>query len=133
MPYAPPRHCPAGHPAFTGPACPQCQAKRKAAADARRPSALNRGYNSKWSKARAAFLAEHPRCARCGAEATVVDHIIPHRGDDRLFWSRSNWQPLCAHCHNSAKQSEERQGGGSSFQKRDGKPAGPSRAQFRRI
>jgi hypothetical protein len=26
----------------------------------------------------------------------------------RLFWSRSNWQPLCAICHNRWKQREEK-------------------------
>nr|WP_246413968.1 HNH endonuclease [Martelella radicis] len=47
-------------------------------------------------------------CIRCGEPAALVDHKIPHRGDQRLFWDRTNWQPLCHHCHNSAKQSEER-------------------------
>lgn len=28
--------------------------------------------------------------------ATVVGYITPHRGDQSLFWRRSNWQPLCA-------------------------------------
>ena len=32
--------------------------------------------------------------------ATVVDHIIPHRGDMKLFWDESNWQALCESCHN---------------------------------
>ncbi|WP_189426952.1 HNH endonuclease [Devosia pacifica] len=36
------------------------------------------------------------------------DHITPHRGDDQLFWDRTNWQALCAHCHNSTKQRQER-------------------------
>ncbi|TIX74642.1 MAG: HNH endonuclease, partial [Mesorhizobium sp.] len=40
--------------------------------------------------------------------ANVVDHVKPHRGDMRLFWSRSNWQPLCTPCHSSIKQSRER-------------------------
>lgn len=40
--------------------------------------------------------------------ATVVDHIIPHRGDETLFWDPINHQALCAPCHNSAKQREER-------------------------
>ena len=31
--------------------------------------------------------------------ATVVDHIVPHRGDPRLFWDEKNWQPLCKECH----------------------------------
>jgi hypothetical protein len=26
----------------------------------------------------------------------------------KLFWSRSNWQPLCVRCHSSVKQSRER-------------------------
>jgi len=26
--------------------------------------------------------------------AEVVDHIIPHRGDMKLFWDRNNWQGL---------------------------------------
>ena len=31
--------------------------------------------------------------------AIVVDHIIPHRGNQRLFWDMKNWQPLCKDCH----------------------------------
>lgn len=82
----------------------------------RRGSAAQRGYDSRWRKAREAFLAEHPLCAMCAARgrtvpATVVDHITPHRGDQRLFWSSDNWQALCAPCHDSAKQREEKGGG----------------------
>nr|WP_309493912.1 hypothetical protein [Bradyrhizobium arachidis] len=44
----------------------------------------------------------------CGKPAVVVDHKTPHRGDKTKFWDRGNWQPLCAHHHNSAKQSQER-------------------------
>ena len=84
--------------------------ERRQRAEANRPSASARGYGSKWREARAAFLASHPVCAFCGAIATVVDHIVPHRGDLKLFWRRSNWQPLCASCHNGAKQSAERRG-----------------------
>ncbi|WP_338034702.1 HNH endonuclease signature motif containing protein [Jiella avicenniae] len=78
-----------------------------------RPTARQRGYDSKWERARAAFLAAHPWCRRCEAmgrlhRATVVDHIEPHKGDHKLFWKRSNWQPLCAPCHNSDKQQVER-------------------------
>ena len=42
--------------------------------------------------------------------ATVVDHIVPHKGDMALFWDKSNWQGLCAHCHNSHKQRREKSG-----------------------
>ncbi|MGH3850135.1 MAG: HNH endonuclease signature motif containing protein [Pseudonocardiaceae bacterium] len=32
--------------------------------------------------------------------AELVDHIIPHRGDQKLFWDQmKNWQALCELCH----------------------------------
>ncbi|WP_223866012.1 HNH endonuclease [Salipiger aestuarii] len=43
----------------------------------------------------------------CGAPATVVDHIQPHKGDKALFWDRNNWQPICKHCHDRCKQLNE--------------------------
>ena len=64
-----------------------------------RASASERGYGRTWQKARTIFLKKHPVCVVCGKMATVVDHIIPHRGDDKLFWDESNWQPLCKACH----------------------------------
>lgn len=72
-----------------------------------------RGYGSRWQKARAGFLRSHPLCVMCLREgkttaAQVVDHIKPHRGNQALFWSRDNWQPLCKQCHDSVKQRQER-------------------------
>ena len=63
-------------------------------------------------QARKKFLQAHPICVRCYAEgkiteATVVDHIIPHRGDMKLFWDKSNWQPLCEHHHNVKTMTED--------------------------
>jgi len=51
-----------------------------------RPSPAKRGYNSRWRKVRAAYLRKHPLCVKClaqgrYAQATVVNHIVPHRGD----------------------------------------------------
>ncbi|MCB1511526.1 MAG: HNH endonuclease [Hyphomicrobiaceae bacterium] len=90
-------------------ACKKAAAKdRKARHDARRPSARQRGYTAEWEKARLAYLSVYPSCWRCGAPATLVDHVTPHRGDKAIFWDRRNWQPLCVHCHSGAKQSEER-------------------------
>jgi 5-methylcytosine-specific restriction enzyme A len=99
MPYAPPRHCPRGHPAFTGSRCPICASAAKAAADKRKPSASARGYDAQWRNARDQFLREHPTCASCGWPSIVVDHIAPHKGDQSLFWNRRNWQALCKPCH----------------------------------
>lgn len=75
-------------------------------------TAAQRGYGYKWQKAREQFLCEHPLCVMCQAQgrveaATVVDHITPHRGDQSLFWDRSNWSPLCTRHHSSDKQREE--------------------------
>ena len=69
-----------------------------------RESAAERGYDARWRRARARFLRAHPLCADCQREgrlipASVVDHIVPHRGDAALFWDQANWQPLCKPCH----------------------------------
>ena len=70
-----------------------------------RGGAAARGYDARWREARALFLKQNPLCAFCQAEgkivpATVVDHIIPHRGDQRLFWDQANWESLCERHHN---------------------------------
>lgn len=41
-------------------------------------------------------------------KAEVVDHIVPHRGDEKLFWDESNWQALCKRCHDSKTMTEDR-------------------------
>ena len=76
-------------------------------------SASGRGYGSAWRKARKEFLQIHPLCEECMKEgryvkATDVDHIVPHRGNRKLFWDRSNWQALC-HRHHSMKTRQEDQ------------------------
>lgn len=45
-------------------------------------------------------------------QAEVVDHKIPHKGDMKLFWDESNWQPLCIRC-NSVKSAREEGGFGN--------------------
>lgn len=109
----PPHICTCGQTVAHGARCP-CQIKttraRNKRHDANRPNAAQRGYGSQWRTARDAFLAVNDRCAwpGCFARATVVDHVIPHRGDMRLFWDRTNWQPLCKHHHDMHKQRQER-------------------------
>lgn len=80
-----------------------------------RPSAAKRGYNSRWQKARATYLRSNPLCVECDRQgrttsAVIVDHIIPHRGDQELFWDKTNWQALCKRCHDSYKQRLEKSG-----------------------
>ena len=69
-----------------------------------RASSEQRGYGIAWRKARKQFLEAHPLCVEClkhgrYVKATDVDHIIPHRGNPKLFWDRNNWQALCHSCH----------------------------------
>jgi 5-methylcytosine-specific restriction endonuclease McrA len=90
----------------TGFKCPKCRREADADRNARREqrnprgSAKDRGYGPEWRKARAEYLRHNKHCVKCGVLATVVDHIRPHRGDQRLFWDRNNWQALCTRCHN---------------------------------
>lgn len=92
-----------------------CKTHRKAKAkqaDEGRLTAHQRGYTSRWQKVRAGFLQSHPLCVHCQAEgvvmeATVVDHIIPHKGDKALFWDRDNWQPLCKKHHDRKTATED--------------------------
>lgn len=78
-----------------------------------RGSAKERGYDDRWRVARKRFLKANPLCVECLkvdrlVEATVVDHIIPHRGDKKLFWDESNWQALCKSCHDRKTMTTDR-------------------------
>jgi 5-methylcytosine-specific restriction enzyme A len=77
-----------------------------------RGTAAERGYNYKWQKARLGYLKKHPLCIHCQLEgifipARVVDHIVPHKGDTKLFWDKSNWQPLCKRHHDIKTATED--------------------------
>lgn len=80
-----------------------------------RKTSAQRGYGSRWQKARATFLRSNPLCVdhlKRGhvVAATVVDHVLPHKGDQALFWDSGNWQSLCKLCHDSHKQRLEKGG-----------------------
>jgi 5-methylcytosine-specific restriction protein A len=76
----------------------------KVARDKDRASSSERGYGSRWRRRRRFFLAHQSLCVRCleigrVTGASIVDHIIPPKGDQQLFWDESNWQALCKICH----------------------------------
>ncbi len=106
MAVRPARICSCGKRVPSGMRCACQQARER-----ERPTARQRGYTTEWQKAAKTFLAQpgHERCVTCGAPATVVDHRIAHKGDQRLFWDSSNWQPMCRRC-NTAK-ANQREGG----------------------
>ena len=100
MPHSPPKPC-------RQPGCPNLTHESYCPTHAplhKRATASERGYGSKWQRRRRAYLRVHPLCAECQRAgritvATVVDHINPHRGDERLMWDEANWQALCKRCH----------------------------------
>jgi len=69
---------------------------------------------ARWQKLRWSILVRDLfRCRKCDhivadTSRLVADHIVPHRGDERLFWDEKNLQTLCKDCHDRVKQSEER-------------------------
>ena len=86
--------------------------KHKRGYDQHRESASKRGYNRRWQIVSKAYLANHPFCVRClergvHTHAIVVDHIVPHKGNQSLFWDKSNWQPLCKQCHDKKTATED--------------------------
>lgn len=113
MPVRPKRPC-------TTPRCPEltdggpCE-KHKRQKERQRGSAAERGYGSRWQRYREWFLSqpENALCRICERKrgkvtaATVVDHIIPHKGDYNLFWDPDNHQPACKPCHDAKTASED--------------------------
>ena len=80
--------------------------------DTKRGTAAQRGYGYRWNKYRRSYLIDHPFCRECELHATitlatVVDHIIPHKGSYALFWDTNNHQPLCKRHHDIKTQRED--------------------------
>ena len=71
-----------------------------------RQSSSKRGYGHSWRIRSKRFLRKHPLCEmECKDKgrvtpATLVDHIVPHKGDPVLFNDEDNWQAGCEECHN---------------------------------
>lgn len=117
MPARPLRPCP--YPGCTtltrGGRCDAHQYVERREHDRSRGSATARGYGYRWQKASKAFLREHPLCMCPDCDegrkrvtpAVLVDHRIPHRGDMRLFWDRSNWQAMAKACHDRKTATED--------------------------
>ncbi|HYN08498.1 MAG TPA: hypothetical protein VES67_14030 [Vicinamibacterales bacterium] len=102
------------------PSCPEkvpsgyC-AEHARAKDRERGNFRERGYDARWDRRSRRFLRKYPLCgmrpgglqpvmSRCFDEerttaAYQTDHVVPHRGDQRLFDDeQGNWQALCREC-----------------------------------
>ena len=63
------------------------------------------------------YRKRNPLCGEClkhnittdctGKKKGAVDHIIPHRGDMKLFWDKKNWQTMCTMHHNQKSAKEK--------------------------
>jgi 5-methylcytosine-specific restriction protein A len=89
--------------------CPAHQSQARKESDGKRPNSSARGYDSKWSQTRRAFLTVHPFC-ECGARATEADHDdglgpLGPRGHD---WE--NLTARCKSCH-SKRTAKDQPGG----------------------
>ena len=85
------------------------QPRIKTIIQTRNPEAEQRTRGRKWMTIRARWMREHPLCCRCEARgyarpATQLDHIVPliDGGKD----DESNYQSLCAHCHDEKTAAE---------------------------
>jgi 5-methylcytosine-specific restriction protein A len=98
------------------------QRRRTAQADAARAGKPSRRWYSTaaWKRRRLNQLRCEPLCARClsfgrAVEASIADHVDPHRERRTAFWEGA-LQSLCKPCHDGPKQREEaaaKRGGGS--------------------
>ena len=84
-------------------------------------------YGRKWKKLSKLFLMANPLCLRCKRDgrvtmATIVHHVIPHRGDETLFWDRSNWQAMAKACHDRKTARED-----GAFGRGEGRSQSPRR------
>jgi 5-methylcytosine-specific restriction protein A len=66
----------------------------------------------RWRTLRLMFLRLNPLCVQCHERgrlvpASVVDHIISHKGNVNLFWDVNNFQSLCKRCHDVKTASED--------------------------
>src|SRR5678815_3243460 len=115
MPNAPLRPCPmSGCPELTrGGRCAHHQQEQRRLTDAARADVPWRKwyFREPWKTWRLQFLRANPLCCECQVEgrieaATIVDHIIPHKGDWSLFSDHANWSALCKrhHDHKPATQ-----------------------------
>ena len=116
MPHRPARPCRyRGCPNLTGDKsgyCGQHLQSTRQQYDTQRGTAAERGYDARWQRYRLSYLAEHPLCVLCAKNgrvvaATIVDHIIPHHGDQKLFWDPANHQALCEQHHNVKTAKED--------------------------
>ena len=75
-----------------------------------RPSAAAQGYGHEWRKVRAEHLKHEPQCVVCGADAKIVDHIVPLKSGGTN--DHANLRSMCRGCHGRRHRAWGRGGAG---------------------
>jgi 5-methylcytosine-specific restriction enzyme A len=82
---------------------------------------------ARWKRLRLQQLQTEPLCRYCMqagtvTEATICDHIEPHKGNHDKFFDTNNYMSLCKRCHDSDKAILERAGRRKAIIGNDGWP-----------
>lgn len=90
--------------------CPQHSTQQRANRAGHRWYGLAKWYHPAYGL-RWRTLRTYPLCVDCLAEgkmepSTEVDHVIPHRGNARLFWDPANLRGLCRRHHSEKTRRE---------------------------
>jgi len=90
--------------------------------------------SGQWVALRRQQLTTQPFCAACLRAgrytlASEVDHVVPHRNDERLFFDPLNLQSLCHSCHSEKTALED--GGFGRARHIDDEVAARERTPFR--
>jgi 5-methylcytosine-specific restriction enzyme A len=82
--------------------CPNHARQARAADDARRGTATERGYNATWSRVRGMKLASNPLCERCESQGLAVEATLVHHKDRNPRNNQAeNHESLCNECHDA--------------------------------
>ena len=64
-------------------------------------------HDPRWIQLSRAAINAHPYCCMCGCtEHLTVDHIMPPRGNEELFFDAANLQVLCFEHHRMKTRKE---------------------------
>jgi 5-methylcytosine-specific restriction protein A len=90
------------------PGCPELTPCTRHPKRDKRPTARQRGYDTRWERTRARFLAKHPDCERCGQPSTEAHHRDGLGPDGPLGHADRNLEALCKPCHSQHTASQPR-------------------------
>jgi 5-methylcytosine-specific restriction endonuclease McrA len=66
---------------------------------------------SRWKELRSLVISEQKRCQYCGSIINLeVHHIIRPKGNEQLFYDKSNLLVVCKRCHQSITANETHRG-----------------------